>query len=275
MPLVSVVIPTSNRIDLLGRAIKSVENQTFTDWEIIVVDDASIDMTESIMSEKKSEQIHYIRLHNKSGGAVARNTGIKNSKGDLIAFLDDDDEWMSEKLQKQIDCIEHDQQLGICYTGRKTIRKGNLIFGIGKKYSFRYPLKKNQLKAIMTDNFIGITSSVMIPRTILEEINGFDELLPCLQDYDLYIRIIKKWNAAGINEPLVLYHLDGNIKHVSLTRQEIEFASRYILKKYSDEQYHSLLVKAIKRINMKKMIKSFAYAKEVIFNILKTVFSLR
>jgi glycosyltransferase involved in cell wall biosynthesis len=270
MPLVSVVIPTSNRIDLLGRAIKSVVNQTFTDWEIIVVDDASIDTTESIMSEKKSEQIHYIRFHNKSGGAVARNTGIKNSKGDFIAFLDDDDEWMPEKLQKQINCLRDDKQLGICYTGRKTIRKGNLIFGIGKNYSFRYPLKENQFKAIMTDNFIGITSSVMIPRTILEEINGFDELLPCLQDYDLYIRIIKKWNAAGINEPLVLYHLDGNIKHVSLTRQEIEFASGYILKKYANEQYHSFLVKAIRRINIKKMIKSFVYTKEVIKDYFKT-----
>jgi hypothetical protein len=104
----------------------------------------------------------------------------------------------------------------------------------------------------------------------LEKINGFDELLPCLQDYDLYIRIIKKWNAAGINEPLVLYHLDGNIKHVSLTIQEIEFASGYILKKYANEQYHSFLVKAIRRINIKKMIKSFVYTKEVIKDYFKT-----
>ena len=270
MPLVSVVIPTRNRIDLLRRAIKSVVNQTFTDWEIIVVDDASIDKTESIMSEIKSGKIQYIRLHNKSGGAVARNTGIKNSKCNLIAFLDDDDEWIPEKLQKQIDCFEYDKQLGLCYTGRKTVRKGNLIFGIGRNYSFRYPPEENQFKAIMTDNFIGITSSVMIPRTILEEINGFDELLPCLQDYDLYIRIIKKWNAAGINEPLVLYHFDGSIKHVSLTRKEIEYASGYIIKKYANEKYHSFLVKAIKRINMKKMLKSFIYTREVIANYFKT-----
>jgi len=270
MPLVSVVIPTRNRIDLLVRSIHSVINQTFTDWEIIVVDDASTDATESIMSEKKSNQIHYFRLNQKSGGAVARNFGINNSNGELVAFLDDDDEWMPEKLQKQIDCMTQDKQLGICYTGRETIRKGNLIFGIGKNYSFKYPPKENQFKAIMSDNFIGITSSVMIPRTILKEINGFDESLPCLQDYDLYIRIMKKWNAAGINEPLVLYHLNGNIKHVSLTRKEIEFASGYILKKYENEQYYPILVKAIQRINIKKMIKSFVYTKEVIKDYFKT-----
>jgi glycosyltransferase involved in cell wall biosynthesis len=263
MPLVSVVIPTSNRCDLLLRAINSVEKQTFTNWEIIVIDDNSIDETESTMSVKKSVQINYIRLNKKSGGAVARNIGIENSKGDFVAFLDDDDEWMPEKLQKQINFITSDKQVGICYTGRRTIRKGNLIFGLGKKYSFKYPPKKDQFKAIMSDNFIGITSSVMIPKTILKEISGFDESLPCLQDYDLYIRIIKKWNAAGIDEPLVLYHLDGNIKHVSLTRKEIEFASGYILKKYEKEQYHAILVKAIKKINIKKMMKSFVYTKEV------------
>jgi len=270
MSLVSVVIPTRNRIDLLIRAIKSVINQTYNDWEIIVIDDASNDSTKSVMSGMKSYRIKCIHLKEKSGGAVARNIGIKNSSGDLISFLDDDDEWMPEKLQKQIDCLGNDKQLGICYTGRKTIRKGNLIFGIGKNYSFSYPPKNNQFKAIMTDNFVGITSSVMIPRSILKDIHGFDELLPCLQDYDLFIRIIKKWNAAGINEPLVLYHLDGNIKHVSLTRQEIEFASRYILRKYENEQYYSNLVKAIKRINIKKMFKSFSYTKEVFKNYIRS-----
>jgi glycosyltransferase involved in cell wall biosynthesis len=271
MPAVSIVIPTRNRIDLLDRAINSVINQTYTDWEIIVVDDASTDQTESTMSAKQSEQIRYTRLQNRSGGAVARNIGIGNSNGDLIAFLDDDDEWLPEKLQKQIDCIRQDKQIGICYTGRKTVRKGNLIFGFGKNYSFKYPPGEDQFKAIMSDNFIGITSSVMIPRKILKEINGFDELLPCFQDYDLYIRIMKHWKAVGINEPLVRYHLDGNIKHVSFTREEIEFASRYILKKYENEQYHSLLMKAIQRINIKKMMKSFAYTKEVFKYYLKTI----
>lgn len=267
MPFVSIVIPTKNRVDLLLRAIKSVENQTYKDWEILIVDDCSTDKTESILSGMQSDKVHYIRLDKKSGGAVARNIGIKKSNGDLIAFLDDDDEWLPGKLQKQIDCVLRDNQIGLCYTGRKTIRKGNLIFGIGKSYSFQYPPKENQFKAIMSDNFIGITSSVMIPRNVLKEINGFDESLPCLQDYDLYIRIIKKWNAAGIDEPLVLYHLDGTIKHVSLTRKEIEFASHYIIKKYENEEHHEKLVKAIQRINIKKMLKSFAFTGEVMKNI--------
>jgi glycosyltransferase involved in cell wall biosynthesis len=191
LPVISVVIPTRNRNALLHRAIQSVLVQTFTDFEIIVVDDASTDQTRLIVKDIKDDRFHYINLENKSGGAKARNTGIENSKGEYVAFLDDDDEWLPEKLQKQIDCLYANTQTGICYTGRQTMGQNKLI-GFGKKYSFKYPPYEDHFRSIMSDNFIGITSSVIIPRNILIEVKGFDENLPCFQDYDLFIRILKR-----------------------------------------------------------------------------------
>lgn len=264
MPIVSVVIPTRNRCALLERAIQSVLEQTFTDWEIIVVDDASSDQTQSVMEQRKSERLLYFRLEEKSGGAVARNTGIAHAQGDYVAFLDDDDEWLPEKLHKQVEYFRRNAQTGICYTGRCTVRKGILLLGVGRRYSFRYPPHENHFRAIMSDNFIGITSSVMIPRSILIEVKGFDERLPCFQDYDLYIRILKHWKAQGIDEPLVRYYLESDTNHVSFTREKVAFASVYLLEKYENEQYYSLLKRAIRIINLKKMIKSFAYTKEVL-----------
>ena len=97
-PTVSVIIPTYNRAHLVGRAIKSVLNQTYRDFEIIVVDDGSTDNTKDIIKEfqKKDKRIKYIPYEKNKGGSAARNTGIKAAKGEYIAFLDSDDEWAYE-----------------------------------------------------------------------------------------------------------------------------------------------------------------------------------
>ena len=121
----------------------------------------------------------------------------------------------------------------------------------------------------MSDNFIGITSSVMIPSSVLKEVDGFDINLPCLQDYDLFIRILKHWKAIGIDEPLVRYNLGESKEHVSFTRENIDNASQYLLEKYKNEKEFILLKKAIRNINLKKMVKSFSYTKEVIKHRLK------
>ncbi|MCX6151906.1 MAG: glycosyltransferase family 2 protein [Ignavibacteriales bacterium] len=268
MPIVSVVIPTRNRCALLERAIQSVLKQSLTNLEIIVVDDSSSDQTQEIIEKLKDKRLKYFRLEKQSGGAVARNKGISFALGEYIAFLDDDDEWLPEKLQKQVDSLESNPLVGICYTGRRTIRKGLLIFGLSKKFSFKTAPDNNHFRSIMKDNFIGITSSVMIRRLILIEEKGFDEQLPCFQDYDLYIRILKHWKAKGIDEPLVNYYLEGNTKHVSLTKKNVSLATKYLLQKYKDEPYIDLLNKALRIINLKKMIKSVYYAREVLkFNL--------
>jgi len=272
MHSVSVIIPTRNRLALLKRAINSVLAQTFKDLEIIVVDDCSTDETGEYLRNEKIPNLNYIRLEQKSGGAVARNCGIKEAKGKYIAFLDDDDEWLPDKLQKQIKCIEQNENTGICYTGRRIITNDDSIKGITKSYSFNYPPGKDNYLAIMRDNFVGVTSSVVIPREILLQINGFDEDMPCYQDYELFIRILKNYKAVGINEPLVNYYIEKSVEHVSFTREKVFVGSRYLLAKYKDDPYGKYLKKALLKINLKKMLKSYSYAKEVISYFIKSFF---
>jgi glycosyltransferase involved in cell wall biosynthesis len=269
LPVVSIIIPTRNRLTLLERAIRSVLNQTFSDWEIIIIDDASSDDTRNFFAKNPEPNAHYFRLDKKSGGAFARNFGIEKAKAKYIAFLDDDDEWLPEKLEKQIECCEKNPGIGICYTGRVIINNKKFFFGLNKKYSFKYPDSGNHFRSIMSDNFIGITSSVMIPSTVLRNVNGFDVNLPCLQDYDLFIRILKDRKAIGLNEPLIRYHLGESKGHVSFTKENIDFASKYLLEKYKDEEYIAELKKAIRNINLKKMVKSFGYTIEVMKQWLK------
>jgi len=269
---VSVIIPTRNRLRLLKRAIGSVLAQTYKDLEIIIINDNSDDETDGYLNVNKINNLRYIRLEQKSGGAVARNIGIRAAQGDYIAFLDDDDEWLPEKLSKQVECLKQNKLIGICYTGRRIIKNDDSIKGIVKSYSFSFPPEKEHDRAIMNDNFVGVTSSVMIPRYILLQLNGFDEKLPCYQDYELFIRILKNYEAAGINEPLVNYYIEKNVEHVSYTKDKVIIASKYLIEKYKNDKHGRLLRKALIKINIKKMIKSYPFAKEVISHYIKKMF---
>ena len=125
-PTVSVIIPTYNRAHLVDRAIQSVLNQTYKDFELIIVDDGSTDNTEDIIKEfqKKDERIKYIRHEENRGGSAARNTGIKAAKGEYIAFLDSDDEWLPIKLGRQISEFTNKSKIALVYTGRIIIEEG-------------------------------------------------------------------------------------------------------------------------------------------------------
>jgi glycosyltransferase involved in cell wall biosynthesis len=263
MTLISVVIPTRNRSERLERAINSVFAQTFKNWEIIIVDDNSIDDTKSLVEKLNNNKISYINLPKQKGGAAARNIGINKSAGEYIAFLDDDDEWLPEKLAKQYNMFLKSPEIALCYTGRTIIRENKYYLGFSKKYSYKHSNSGDQYRSIMSDNFIGVTSSVMIKKEVLLELNGFDENLPCYQDYELFIRILKKWKASGIDEPLVLYHL-SEPSHVSFTRLNVVKAEAYLAEKYKDDLFYPLLKRGLKLINLKKMLKSFHYAKEVL-----------
>ena len=153
-PTVSVIIPTYNRAKLLPRAIKSVLNQTFKDFEVIIVDDGSTDNTEEVINEfqKHNKRIKYIRHEKNKGAAAARNTGIKIAQGEYIAFQDSDDEWLPNKLEKQMEIFESaPAEIGVVYTdyGEWVIVEKSI-----------YPLSKEfRKRVIFTLNFlIGILS---------------------------------------------------------------------------------------------------------------------
>ena len=113
-PLISVIIPTYNRAQTLLKALATVAQQTFADYEIIIVDDGGTDDTEDRVKDRYGERIAYIKKQQNAGLSAARNTGIREARGTYIALLDDDDEWLPEKLALQIKLIQQDATIGLC-----------------------------------------------------------------------------------------------------------------------------------------------------------------
>jgi len=191
----SVVIPTYNRYILLKRAINSLLTQTYPVDEIIVVDDGSTDNTKQII--KDFPNITYIYQENR-GVSAARNVGIQRAKNEWIAFLDSDDEWHSEKLQKQIDFHRKNPDILMSYTDEVWIRNGKNV-KIPKKY--RKIGKDVFLENISYCNIA--PSSVMLHKSIFEAIGFFDESLRVCEDYDLWLRILVEFEAGLLNEKLI------------------------------------------------------------------------
>jgi glycosyltransferase involved in cell wall biosynthesis len=261
----SVVIPTCNRNELLKRAVQSVLSQRLISFEIIVVDDS----TETDVSGNNIEQylrqydITYIKSGGNKGGAYCRNLGLSQARNEIVAFLDDDDKWQPDKLYTQA-LLMKNTDIALCYTGL-SIRGQNGSL----RYSFRKPGFPDHFKSVMKKNFIGSTSSVVAWRSHLEAVGGFDASLPALQDYDLYIRLLKRWKACWTPEPLTWCDDMHDQQRVSWSRRRYLDAREYMIKKYEGEKYYPLLVKSLKNIEYLKIIRSRQFLIETIRSILK------
>jgi len=253
MPETSIVLPTYNRYHSLKQAVKTVFTQQYNDFELIIVDDGSTDSTREYLRAQGDPRIQVHMLEKNRGGCVARNTGIHHARGEYIAFLDDDDRWDPAKLQKQLRHL-HKTGAHFCYTGKKVIDT-HCICGTG--YSFKNPKFSDLHKSIMWDNFIGSTSSSVIKKEALLAAGGFDPDLPALQDYDLYIRLIKAGcTITSINEPLVIYYKQKSGKNISASYAKFRAALTHLHAKYADDPYAALFRRGNFYIGLKRCFHS-------------------
>ena len=197
LPLISVIIPTFNAVDFLPRAIESVLHQTYTNFEILVIDDGSTDNTRLVMQERKG--IKYYYQENK-GLSSARNTGIKKSKGDYLLFLDADDWLEKDALQLNFSVIKN---------------KPGIAFVSGNYYLLR--AKRNELEMIMTtvtdnhyirllqSNYIGMHGAVMFQGWVFRQIR-YDETLKACEDYDLYLAITRRYPVIHHQKFIATYY---------------------------------------------------------------------
>jgi len=227
MPKVSVIIPTHNRAQFLRLAVESVIGQTFQDFDIVVVDDGSKDNTEEVVRSFGDDRVKYIRHDAARGGSAARNTGITNSSSKYVAFLDDDDEWMPEKLEIQVDLLEKSPlKLGAVYTGHLVVDSdggGILREWIPKRRGYIY-------NDMFMKNWIGTASSLLVRRDCFDRAGLFDESLPSFQDYDLWIRISREFDFEYVDKPLVKYRIHGNKIWTNL--EALNKGMELMLKKY-------------------------------------------
>lgn len=206
MPLVSVVIPTYNRAPLLRRAVESALCQSHAALEVLVVDDASGDQTERVMAGFSDSRVRYLRHPRRLGGSAARNTALDAAAGDYVAFLDDDDEWMPRKIERQLKLIRGCDAV-IC--GFRLNPGDGEIPGSWADGRVR-EITPERLRR----GYIGWgTSTLMVRRRVLEGLR-FDPELPAGQDWDLLIRISARHRVRYIDEPLVVIGI-GNHPRIS------------------------------------------------------------
>ena len=229
-PRVSVIIPSYNRAHLLGRAIQSVLDQTYQDFEIIVVDDGSKDNTEEVVRSFNDKRIRYIRHEVNKGGATARNTGIKAARCEYIAFQDSDDEWLPDKLEKQMKVFEKvSPKVGVVYTGFRRIENDKKTYIPSSKVS----QKEGDIhKTLLKGNFVS-TPVAVVKRECFKRGGMFDEELLPLEDWELWIRISKYYQFKVIDESLVIsYHQPDSI---SANQNAVFRARKLILEKHFED----------------------------------------
>ena len=230
MPKVSVSIPTYNRAEFLRSAVISVLNQTFQNFEIIVIDDASKDHTQEVVKSLNDKRIRHIRHEENKGVSAARNTGVANSNGEYVAFLDDDDEWLPEKLQKQLDLLEACPPIvGVVYTGIFVVEESS------RKILARYFPKSrgNVFEEVLTQNYIAQTSTLLLRKECFERVGLFDENIDFGEDYDMWLRISKEFQFEYVNELLVKHLIHGYWPSLSRNYEAVISSINILLKKHA------------------------------------------
>jgi len=206
MPTVSVIIPTYNRADVLPRSIDSALDQTLSDVEVIVVDDASDDDTESVVNEYDDSRVTFLEHETNRGGSAARNTGIGVATGDYIALLDSDDVWAPTKLEQQVETLEQRSDEWVaayCGTtivnGEDAAPKWERIKSLLGGHSSREGLEGGEelVKEVLMENLhTSAGSTLIVESDVVDRIDGFDESFDRYQDTEFLIRLLKQGKLA-------------------------------------------------------------------------------
>ena len=207
---VSVIIPTRNRCNLLRRAIDSVLGQTYGDMECIVVDDSSTDETPDLLKEFDDERLVCLRHERRRHASAARNTGIAHARGELIAFLDDDDEWLPSKLDKQVSLLSRAPRIvGMVYCWLDYIQGEKTV----KRHSPR--LRGSIFKETLDKQPIGNSSTLLVRRDVFKKSGLFDESLPRGNDGDFIRRVCRYWEVDYVPEVMVKVHIGHGLDQIT------------------------------------------------------------
>lgn len=228
LPLVSIIIPLFNREKTIQRAVDSVLNQTYTNIEVIVVDDGSTDDSVKMLHKYVDDNRVKVFCQPQNKGAnAARNRGIREARGEYIAFHDSDDAWLPDKLEKQIRCMERDEfYVSFCAFKRHYEGAVQIVPNISEQLSC-----ESIRERLRRGNIVG-TPTLVLHKSVVSAVGVFDEEMPRLQDYEYMIRIVKKYDVCFVNEVLVNeYELD---RCISLNQTSLNQAYALLIKKHAD-----------------------------------------
>ena len=220
--MISVIIPVYNGEQTIRKTINSVLNQTFSDFELIVINDGSQDSTLEIVSSIPDSRIKIFSYPN-SGQAISRNRGIERASGEFIAFLDADDLWKPNKLEAQLKALEANPQAAVAYSWTDFIDKDGQFLGTGTRINY----SGNVYEKLLVRNFLEHGSNPLIRRQALIEVGGFDGSLTPAEDWDLYLRLASRYQFILVPSAQVLYRVSANSS--SAMPQSIQQEAKAIL----------------------------------------------
>lgn len=230
MKLVSAILTTCKRAPaIVGRALSSILAQTYPNIETIVVDDSPADYplrkeVELVVlrsAEQTGKSVRYIPLERNSGACIARNTGVHAANGEYVAFLDDDDEWLPEKIARLLPLMENGAVLAYC--GSETVNDST-----GERETRPFEEHRGRVYGeLVTRNFVGSTSFPLIRRDALESIGGFDPEMVSVQDADVWVRLAVTGDFECTGECLNLYHTDHGERITSDPAKRIAGLERF------------------------------------------------
>jgi len=228
--LVSVIIPTVDRPNTLERALRSVEHQSYPNLEVVIVNGGKHDLVEKVIAEQPDD-LEISHLHNDSpqGLPAARNQGADIAEGEYLAFLDDDDAWHPEKIERQISTLQAaDDATQLSYCGRVSITPERTVRHI------RQPNQKADLfEDLLVDNVIGTPSGVLVSTSSFEQVGGFDASMHYQEDWEFYLRLSREYQWSCLSDALTIRFI-----HSGAMSRDTSESKRYrerVLDRYEDD----------------------------------------
>jgi glycosyltransferase involved in cell wall biosynthesis len=247
IPTVSVIIPAYNAASYIGETLNSVIHQTYTDFEILVVDDGSSDDTSSVVKAFDDDRIICIYQSNQ-GVSVARNTGIFQARGEYIAFLDADDLWHQEKLKVQVNAFETESEPCVCYCDRKVFSDVNSL-GVGNDdEGLNFEMSTEQLfSSLLKHNHIHC-SSVMVRRKLFARSGVFDPMLRASEDSDLWMRAARYTSFLHIKGTLSYYrhHENNTVNSIKFRRNRLNAELMFLARYFEDDNARRIMLDRLK-----------------------------
>ena len=273
---VSVIITTYGRdIEIVREAVESAENQTFDNLEVLVIDDNGCGTEKQLenqkfFSESRYRRVRYLVNRKNEGVQFSRNRGILESEGEFVAFLDDDDVWFRDKIEKQMKLMNETSNCGMVFCdgyymlngGETTTNNDHNLDAFKQEITHRM---------LLMNDYIGTTSQALIRKEALAKGGLFDVDLPARQDYEMWLRISKNYTLVGVNEPLYYYRVHEGVQ-ISKSSNKAYIGLSVILRKYADEYKEYPEAKARILLKMAKRKKDMGELFKTIGLVIKAVF---
>lgn len=272
-PLVSVIIPTYKRTDYLKLTLQSVLNQTFKDFEIIVVDDGTPN-DENLFLCQTFYKVKYIKIENSGGPAKPRNIGIRQAKGKYIAFVDDDDLWLPDKLEKQVAILENNPDFGLVHGCCEIIDENGILQNAIVGRPGTPEVKHGDVAMRMMGNWTVMMPIPLVRLEIIKSVGFFNEIIPpALEDIEYWTRCSFAGKFFYLDEPLVQYRVHA--KNISKDNPDYFYLPLFMkcilqnqlsIKRINKKEY-KLLLTSLSRMQIKMINKGF-------FKMIKNLFTL-